>query len=418
MFKKLLICMCSILFVVGISSYSNAQLSTKALQAIATLVPFADYYNNGTVSSGTVTLDFKKGAYHEVTAGGNFTIAFSNWPKNDKVGRIILKLNDGGVHTITYPSSVTWVGSDIVPTLTDSGFDIIEFTTFNSGTAVSGRWSPGSESLYDHENDSDQHPEYMTPAEFTTTVGEDHDTEAELKALTSKAESLTLETAEVVTFTAGYKHYDVSVNCETAITALTISETGVINDATALITNTSSGADEGNICSFTYAASNLEWPGGSGLTILMLDGEKMLLHFEVDRWKVLVNSTSTQWVAGIASKNPISGDPDVFDTTFASISGNTSNMYGGTYRASGTGTAPLPPVLSGMHFTYVLESADANVIDPDGTGTADTIIMNGLPAAQDENITSSTIGAICYFEYAEADKWMATCHLFTEATPP
>jgi len=37
--------------------------------------------------------------------------------------------------------------------------------------------------MYDHITDTDQHPEYMTPAEHTTAVGADYDTEAELLAL-------------------------------------------------------------------------------------------------------------------------------------------------------------------------------------------------------------------------------------------
>jgi hypothetical protein len=44
--------------------------------------------------------------------------------------------------------------------------------------------------------------------------------------------------------------------------------------------------------------------------------------------------------------------------------------------------------------------------------------MNGLAAASDENITSSTRGAMCVFQYRAADTWMATCNGFTEATPP
>jgi len=37
--------------------------------------------------------------------------------------------------------------------------------------------------MYDHITDANQHPEYMTPAEHTTAVGADYDTEAELLAL-------------------------------------------------------------------------------------------------------------------------------------------------------------------------------------------------------------------------------------------
>ena len=110
-------------------------------------------------------------------------------------------------------------------------------------------------------------------------------------------------------------------------------------------------------------------------------------------------------------RDPVIGDPD-------SWSPATEDYYGGTFIANAAGTFALPAVSVGMNFSLVLEGANAVVVDPDGTGTADTIYMNGLAAAQDENITSSTSGAICTFQYRSADTWMATCNNFTEATPP
>lgn len=113
------------------------------------------------------------------------------------------------------------------------------------------------------------------------------------------------------------------------------------------------------------------------------------------------------------SATPVIDDPDNFATNFTG-----GNLYGGTFIANAAGTAALPDPAAGMNFTYVLEGANANIIDPLGTGTADTIYMNGLAAASDENITSSTSGAICYFQYRAANTWMATCVDFAEATPP
>jgi hypothetical protein len=113
------------------------------------------------------------------------------------------------------------------------------------------------------------------------------------------------------------------------------------------------------------------------------------------------------------SLTPVIDDPDNFASNFTG-----ENLYGGTFIANAAGTAALPAVAAGMNFTYVLEGANANVIDPDGTGTADTIYMNGLAAAQDENLESSTSGAICVFQYRAADTWMATCNDFAEASPP
>ena len=114
-----------------------------------------------------------------------------------------------------------------------------------------------------------------------------------------------------------------------------------------------------------------------------------------------------------ASQTPVIDDPDNFASNFTG-----ANLYGGTFIANTDGTAALPDAAVGMNFTYVLEGANANIIDPDGTGTADTITMNGLAAAQDENVVSSTSGAMCVFQYRAANSWMATCNGFAEATPP
>jgi len=119
------------------------------------------------------------------------------------------------------------------------------------------------------------------------------------------------------------------------------------------------------------------------------------------------------WENGSYATTPVIGDPDNFAANFTG-----ANLYGGTFIANAAGTAALPDPAAGMNFTIVLEGANAVVIDPLGTGTADTIVMNGLAAAADENITSSTSGAMCVFQYRAANSWMATCKNFVEATPP
>lgn len=110
---------------------------------------------------------------------------------------------------------------------------------------------------------------------------------------------------------------------------------------------------------------------------------------------------------------PVIDDPDNFAANFTG-----ANLYGGTFICNAAGTAVLPEATAGMNFTIVLEGANAVIIDPLGTGTADTIVMNGLAAAGDENITSSTSGAMCVFQYRAANSWMATCNGFAEASPP
>jgi len=64
--------------------------------------------------------------------------------------------------------------------------------------------------------------------------------------------------------------------------------------------------------------------------------------------------------------------------------------------------------------SYYLADNNSGVV----VATADTIQMNGLIMASDEDVTASAVGAMCVFQYQAADVWMATCNDFTEATPP
>lgn len=113
------------------------------------------------------------------------------------------------------------------------------------------------------------------------------------------------------------------------------------------------------------------------------------------------------------AQTPVIGDADDFDDNCTGAC-----LYGGTFIVTAAGTAVLPNATAGMNFTIILEGANATIIDPLGTGTADAIHMNGLAAADDENITSSTSGATCVIQYRSADHWSATCNGFAEATPP
>jgi hypothetical protein len=124
-----------------------------------------------------------------------------------------------------------------------------------------------------------------------------------------------------------------------------------------------------------------------------------------------IGLTTTGTISG-GTLTPVIDDPDNFAANFTG-----ANLYGGTFIANAAGTAVLPEPAAGMNFTIVLEGANAVIIDPLGTGTADTIVMNGLAAAADENITSSTSGAMCVFQYRAANSWMATCNGFAEAAP-
>jgi hypothetical protein len=122
------------------------------------------------------------------------------------------------------------------------------------------------------------------------------------------------------------------------------------------------------------------------------------------------NVTDTDYSKALT---PVIDDPDNFAANFTS-----GNLYGGTFIANAAGTAALPNPVAGMNFTIVLEGANAVLLEPLATGTDDTIVMNGLAAAQGEYIESATSGAMCIFQYRAADSWMATCNGFVEDTPP
>jgi hypothetical protein len=100
----------------------------------------AAFDDHGTISSGTETLDRAGNLVaHKVTAGGNFTIAITNWPASGVYGEIIIYVVNGGAHTITWPGYITWQTSDgNAPDLQVSGTDTIIVTTLDGGSTALG----------------------------------------------------------------------------------------------------------------------------------------------------------------------------------------------------------------------------------------------------------------------------------------
>ena len=132
------------------------------------------------------------------------------------------------------------------------------------------------------------------------------------------------------------------------------------------------------------------------------------------------DTTLSRVAAGIAAvegivvggaQTPVIGDADVFDDNCTGAC-----LYGGTFIVSAAGTVILPNATVYMNFTILLEDAVATVIEPLATGTDDTIVLNGTALTQGHNITSSTKGAMCVFQYRAADSWMATCNGFVDGT--
>ena len=90
----------------------------------------------GSVNSNTA-VDFENGNVQTVTIAGNCEFSFSNPPASGNAGTVTLIITNGGAHTVTYHSSVKWP-SDVSPSLTTSGVDIITFLTTDGGTNIFG----------------------------------------------------------------------------------------------------------------------------------------------------------------------------------------------------------------------------------------------------------------------------------------
>ena len=90
----------------------------------------------GSVNSNTA-VDFESGNVQTVTIAGNCEFSFSNPPASGKAGTVTLIVTNGGAHTTTFASAVKWP-SDVAPSLTSSGIDIITFLTTDAGSNIYG----------------------------------------------------------------------------------------------------------------------------------------------------------------------------------------------------------------------------------------------------------------------------------------
>ena len=98
-------------------------------------------------------------------------------------------------------------------------------------------------------------------------------------------------------------------------------------------------------------------------------------------------------------RDPVIGDPD-------SISPATEDYYGGRIISNAAGTFALPAVAAGMNFSYKIEGANENFIDPN---SSEVITLNGTALTGGYRITSSTSGALCTFAYRSAGAWDVDC---------
>ena len=90
----------------------------------------------GTIT-GNTAIDFSAGNVQTVTGNGNCEFSFTNPPASGKSGTLTLLITNGGANTTTWHSSVKWP-SDVAPSLTSSGIDIVSFVTIDGGTNIYG----------------------------------------------------------------------------------------------------------------------------------------------------------------------------------------------------------------------------------------------------------------------------------------
>ena len=100
-------------------------------------------FGHGT-DGGTITLNHENGHYQTLTTNASVTLAFTNMPSNNQLGRIILDINVvSNAHTITIPTAVIVSGnvsggdgsSDTI-TVPTSGRYLYEFLSPDNGTTI------------------------------------------------------------------------------------------------------------------------------------------------------------------------------------------------------------------------------------------------------------------------------------------
>ncbi len=101
---------------------------------------------------------------------------------------------------------------------------------------------------------------------------------------------------------------------------------------------------------------------------------------------------------------------DVDGFTMSALQGRGYVVY-----ATGAGTIVMPPAVAGANFSVEVHAAAAVVLDPDASGTEDTIRLDGVALTQGFSITStSTAGDIAVCTYFAADVWSCITNGWTD----
>jgi hypothetical protein len=116
-----------------------------AVNSTAVSYPESDH---GTVSSGTVTLDRSAAREHHLQVAGALSLALANWAPSGNYQDMILKLDNGGLATVTFPT-IQWTKKDTTGdtttifsqtnvTLHTAATDWLLFWTRDGGATVFG----------------------------------------------------------------------------------------------------------------------------------------------------------------------------------------------------------------------------------------------------------------------------------------
>ena len=129
----------STLAVLSTNTFTGAQIYGDQQNSRAMLIDcgyvFLDKGNSGTALQ---TFDYTAGSVQKVTATGNHTFAFSNWPPTGNEGYMRVDFANYGAYTIT-PPTVTWTNPDGTETTTLSAhFTALAAAGGRAGFTASG----------------------------------------------------------------------------------------------------------------------------------------------------------------------------------------------------------------------------------------------------------------------------------------
>ncbi len=101
---------------------------------------------------------------------------------------------------------------------------------------------------------------------------------------------------------------------------------------------------------------------------------------------------------------------DVDGFTMSAVQGRGYVVY-----ATGAQTIVMPPAVAGANFSVECHAAAAIVLNPDASGTEDTIRLDGVDLTIGDSITStSTLGDLAVCTYYAADKWSCLTNSWTD----